>query len=130
MIMPVVSADTAGHYEWGDGCDGWHLVRSERLSVIQERIPPNAAEKRHYHESAEQFFYVLSGVATMELDGEMFAIHPRQGIHVRAACRTGLATGIDPIWCSPSPRPRQATVTGWKYKMPPVHGPGIAFGRI
>ena len=82
--MPVVSADTAGHYEWGDGCDGWHLVRSERLSVIQERIPPNAAEKRHYHESAEQFFYVLSGVATMELDGEMFAIHPRQGIHVRA----------------------------------------------
>ena len=85
--MPVVSADTAGHYVWGDGCDGWHLVRSERLSVIQERIPPNAAEKRHYHESAEQFFYVLSGVATMELDGEIFAIHPQRDIHVIASAQ-------------------------------------------
>lgn len=82
--MPVVSADTAGHYVWGDGCDGWHLVRSGRLSVIQERMLPNTAEKPHYHARAEQFFYVLSGVATMELDGEMFAIHPQQGIHVRA----------------------------------------------
>ena len=84
MSMPVVSADTAGHYVWGDGCDGWHFVRSEGLSVIQERMPPNTAEKPHYHARAEQFFYVLSGVATMELDGEIFAIHPQQGIHVRA----------------------------------------------
>ena len=81
--MPVVSAGTAGHYVWGDGCDGWHLVASDRLSVIQERMPPNTAEKPHYHERAEQFFLILSGVATMEIDGEMFTIHPHHGIHVK-----------------------------------------------
>ena len=81
--MAVVSAGTAVHYVWGDGCDGWHLVASNRLSVIQERMPPNAAEKPHYHERAEQFFFILSGVATMEIDGEMFTIHPHHGIHVK-----------------------------------------------
>jgi len=81
--MPVISADTAEHYAWGDDCDGWHLVRSERLSVIQERMPPNTAEIRHYHARAEQFFYILSGIATLELDGEILTIHPRHGIHVR-----------------------------------------------
>ena len=44
--MPVVSAGTADHYVWGDGCDGWHLVASDRLSVIQERMPPIPLKNR------------------------------------------------------------------------------------
>ena len=45
----------------GQDCDGWPLVASDHLSVTQERIPPNRAEERHYHERVEQFFLVLSG---------------------------------------------------------------------
>ena len=37
------------HCTWGQRCDGWHLVRSDALSVIQERMPPAAAEVRRGH---------------------------------------------------------------------------------
>jgi hypothetical protein len=47
------SATTAEHYAWGAGCDGWHLVRAPALSVIQERMPPGAAEVRHRHAVAQ-----------------------------------------------------------------------------
>jgi hypothetical protein len=38
--MKPISTGTAPHYAWGAKCDGWHLVRSADLSVIQERMPP------------------------------------------------------------------------------------------
>lgn len=52
----ITSAENAEHYIWGDHCDGWHLLKTERLSVIQERMPPGTAEQRHYHERAQQLF--------------------------------------------------------------------------
>lgn len=80
----MISKDSAEHYQWGDGCDGWHLVKTENLSVIQERVPSGCAEIRHFHQKAEQFFFVLSGIATIEVDGEVHVLKPQQGIHVKA----------------------------------------------
>ncbi|MCH1931311.1 cupin domain-containing protein [Shewanella sp. A25] len=80
--MTVVSNENAPHYLWGEQCDGWHLVKSSKLSVIQERVPPGCAEIRHLHEKSEQFFFVLSGVATLEVNGETFELQPQQGMHV------------------------------------------------
>lgn len=72
----------AAHYVWGNVCDGWHLLKSADLSVIQERVPPGASETRHVHAKARQFFYVLCGVATLEFaDGEV-SFGPMQGVHV------------------------------------------------
>ena len=65
--MEIVSSENAEHYTWGGVCDGWHLLKSSNLSVIQERVPPGAAEVNHYHKKAHQFFYVLSGEATIEI---------------------------------------------------------------
>lgn len=73
---------TADHYVWGEVCDGWHLLRSADLSVIQERVPPGASETRHFHTKARQFFYVLSGVATIEFADEEVTFGPMQGLHV------------------------------------------------
>jgi mannose-6-phosphate isomerase-like protein (cupin superfamily) len=78
----MISKDTAEHYSWGDGCDGWHLVKQPELSVIHERMPPGTAEVRHYHERARQFFFVLSGEATLEIDQKQQIIHAFQGIEV------------------------------------------------
>jgi mannose-6-phosphate isomerase-like protein (cupin superfamily) len=78
----MVSTKTAEHYTWGDGCDGWHLLRAPGLSVIQERMPPGAAEVRHLHARARQFFYVLAGRLTMELDGERYHIGAGEGLEV------------------------------------------------
>ena len=35
----VKSIKNAEHYQWGNACDGWHLLKSETLSVIQEKMP-------------------------------------------------------------------------------------------
>ena len=67
-----ISTATAEHYHWGDSanpCDGWHLLRSEELSVIEELMPPDTAEQRHFHRRSRQLFYVLAGELTIELDG-------------------------------------------------------------
>lgn len=82
--MSVTSKDTAEHYKWGDGCDGWHLAKTEALSVIQERVPPGRGEIRHYHTRANQFFYVLSGTATITRDGETFTLAANEGLSVPA----------------------------------------------
>jgi mannose-6-phosphate isomerase-like protein (cupin superfamily) len=67
-----VSVTNGEHYTWGEACDGWHLVKSEALSVIQERVPAGAGEVMHIHEHAPQFFYVLEGQGTMVTgDGEI-----------------------------------------------------------
>jgi mannose-6-phosphate isomerase-like protein (cupin superfamily) len=78
----MIDTETAEHYIWGEACEGWHLVKSADLSVIQERMPPGTAEVRHYHNHARQFFYILSGTATMELNGEDLTLAARQGIEV------------------------------------------------
>jgi quercetin dioxygenase-like cupin family protein len=68
--MPTpISLATATHYTWGECCDGWHLVRSESLSVIRERMPPGAREQRHRHGRAHQFFFVLHGQLVLEVEG-------------------------------------------------------------
>jgi quercetin dioxygenase-like cupin family protein len=84
-MMPV-SVETAEHYVWGEqqgpACDGWHLVRSEGLSVIEERMPPGARESRHFHRKARQFFYVLEGELTLEVEGREHGLGAGQGMEV------------------------------------------------
>ena len=63
--MRTISRETAEHYNWKTVCDGWHFVQRDDLSVIAEKMPPHTAEDMHYHRQARQFFYILSGQATM-----------------------------------------------------------------
>lgn len=82
--MKVINTENAEHYEWGENADGWHLLQSDSLSVIEECVPPDEKEQRHYHKHAQQFFYVLSGLATFEISGKTFEIPVNNGIHVPA----------------------------------------------
>ncbi|MEX0291289.1 MAG: cupin domain-containing protein [Flavobacteriaceae bacterium] len=70
------------HYSWGDRCSGWHLVKSKALSVIEEMMPPNTKEAKHYHTNAQQFFYILQGEATFEIKKDTFKVSEREGIHI------------------------------------------------
>ena len=80
-ISPV-SKEAAEHYIWGGHCDGWHLLKNPDLSVIQERMPPGTAEVRHFHHRAQQFFYILSGEAVMELEGRSLIVNAGEGIWI------------------------------------------------
>ena len=78
----IRSTKNAEHYNWGNSCDGWHLLKSDTLSVIQERMPPGSEEQQHYHEHAQQLFYVLSGVASFDIDSTIEIVKANQSIHI------------------------------------------------
>ncbi len=82
MDERVISKLTAQHYNWGGECDGWHLVRQPGLSIIQERMPSDRAEVRHHHTQARQFFFVLAGTLTLEVDGVVHNVTAGQGLEV------------------------------------------------
>lgn len=74
--------ENSEHYTWGDNCSGWHLVKSQELSVIEEKMPPNTQEKMHYHAVAQQFFQILKGMATFEIENEIIHVQQGEGIHI------------------------------------------------
>ena len=82
LRMNSVSVNNAEHYVWGAGCDGWHLASLPGLSVIQEKVPPGKSEVRHFHDVSEQFFYVLSGEATIEAGENRVTLCAGEGLHI------------------------------------------------
>jgi len=83
----AVSRGNAEHYRWGNDCDGWHLVKDAELSVIEEFMPPGAAEVRHHHQRAQQFFYVLAGEVLMEVEGQTTLVSAGSGIRILPGTR-------------------------------------------
>ena len=98
-MLPVpVSTASAEHYEWGEHCDGWHLLRNDGLSVIQEQMPPGTSEQRHRHAKARQFFYVLTGTLTLEMEGTSHSLAAGSGIDVPpGAAHTASNPGPDAV---------------------------------
>ncbi|MBD7966767.1 cupin domain-containing protein [Paenibacillus gallinarum] len=80
----IKNKESAEHYIWGAGCDGWKLVNDPRLSIIHEKMPPSTCESRHYHELARQFFFILSGVVELEVDGVIYTLSQQEGMEVHA----------------------------------------------
>ena len=105
-----IDRSRADHYVWGEVNDGWHLVRTPQLSIIEERIAPGSSEVRHYHRNARQFFYVLSGELTMEVEGKILTLTTHQGIEI--------APGVPHKAQNRSVQPVQILVTS----SPPSHG--------
>lgn len=89
------STDNSTHYTWGAACDGWHLLQTDSLSIIQEKMPPGTSEQLHYHNHAQQFFYILSGEATFELNGEKILVEAGKGIHIPAKAIHNISNRTD-----------------------------------
>lgn len=77
------SKENSKHYIWGDNCSGWHLVETKSLSIIEELMPPNTQEKKHHHKTAQQFFKILKGKATFEIENEIIEIEAGNGIYIQ-----------------------------------------------
>lgn len=76
------SKENSEHYNWGENCSGWHLVKTESLSVIEELMPPKTKEKKHHHKVSQQFFRILKGKATFEIENEIITVEEGKGIHI------------------------------------------------
>lgn len=84
MNEAVKSKSNSEHYIWGNNCDGWHLLKSDELSVIQEIVPPGESEEMHYHNYAKQVFYILCGSATIIVENNAFNLNTGDSLHVPA----------------------------------------------
>jgi mannose-6-phosphate isomerase-like protein (cupin superfamily) len=86
MPAKIVSTAGAEHYTWGGpagtDCDGWHLVRTPELSVIEEAMPPGTSETRHHHTRARQFFYVIEGELTLEIERTHVVLRAGKGAEI------------------------------------------------
>ena len=80
----IRNKETAEHYIWGAGCDGWKLVNDSDLSIIHEKMPSGTCESRHYHEQARQFFFILSGTVELEVNGAIYCLSQQEGVEVQA----------------------------------------------
>lgn len=113
----MINCNLADHYTWGVGCDGWHLIRSPDASVIQERMPPRAAEIPHYHRHSRQFFFVLRGILTMQRESTSISLHPGDGMEVDP--------GVPHHVRNESEDDVEFLVTSW----PPSHGDRVTVSR-
>jgi mannose-6-phosphate isomerase-like protein (cupin superfamily) len=84
MLKVVSKYQPLKHYLWGSDCDGWDLVDEDALSVKQELMPAGTKEVKHYHQSAQQFFYILKGKATFEIEDSTIIINQGEGLHIEA----------------------------------------------
>ena len=80
--MAIMNRTTAPHYRWGDACDGWRHLDTSDLSVIEERMHPRTAERRHTHGRAKQVFFVLSGTLTIDADGIVAQLNPSDSLNI------------------------------------------------
>ncbi len=77
-----IGISTAEHYTWGNGCDGWHLLNNENLSIIQENVPAGSSEVKHYHNISRQFFFILEGEGTIELPDKIVKLSKNEGLEI------------------------------------------------
>jgi mannose-6-phosphate isomerase-like protein (cupin superfamily) len=86
MRTQIVSVKSAEHYKWGGpqaaDCDGWHLVQTPELSIIEELMPPGTSEARHAHLHSRQFFFVLEGELTLEVEHRDFVLQAGEGLEI------------------------------------------------
>ncbi|WP_343609571.1 cupin domain-containing protein [Chryseobacterium oranimense] len=79
----IYSKNNSQHYIWGNNCDSWVLNDSDDLSVKQEKMPAGTAEKLHFHERAEQVFYILKGEAILHINNEKFQVKFGESISIK-----------------------------------------------
>jgi mannose-6-phosphate isomerase-like protein (cupin superfamily) len=118
MPAKIISAKSAEHYKWGGpqstDCDGWHLVKTPELSIIEELMPPGTSEARHSHVNARQFFFVLEGELTLEVEHHNFVLHDGEGLEI--------SPGQAHQAMNRSTKPMRMVVTS----QPPSHGDRIS----
>jgi|GEM_PF-113972 len=79
--MKITKQNTK-QYKWGDKSNGWYFLESPHLHIIEALMLPNAAETKYYHNTSEQFFYIIKGIATFEIGNEIHKIQAREAIYI------------------------------------------------
>ncbi len=79
-MATIVNKTSAQHYTWGNNCLSWVLADTPGLSVKQESMPAGTKEALHFHNHAQQFFFILKGIATFYANGKKNTVGANEGI--------------------------------------------------
>jgi len=93
--LGVSKSNCLNQYSWGDDCYGWTFVDTPALSIKQELMPPDTSEQLHYHEHANQFFFILKGRAKFMIDGVEQILQPNEGIEIKAGQKHKISNNND-----------------------------------
>lgn len=91
----IKDKSTSEHYLWGDNCDSWVLADTAGLSVKLENMPAFTREKLHFHNNAQQFFYILKGSATFYLNEEKITVTEQKGILIEPKTKHYISNETD-----------------------------------
>jgi mannose-6-phosphate isomerase-like protein (cupin superfamily) len=95
MEHAIKDKQTAEHYLWGDNCDSWVLADTVGLSVKQESMPSSTREKLHFHNNAQQFFYILKGSATFYLNDIKTIVNEQKSMLIEPKTKHYIANETD-----------------------------------
>ncbi len=56
-------------------------------SLAEAQVPAGCATQRHYHKLSEEFYFILEGTGTMEIDGEEQEVGPGDAILISPGAR-------------------------------------------
>lgn len=82
VVHHVIQRETAEHYFWGGTAEGWHFLKRDDLSIINEKVPPGVKEVMHYHKISRQFFYVTKGEGVMALEADTVSLKAGEGLEI------------------------------------------------
>ena len=57
-----------------------HECARENQSLAEATVPGGTSTQRHYHWLSEEFYFILEGRGTMEIDGETHEVAPGDAI--------------------------------------------------
>jgi mannose-6-phosphate isomerase-like protein (cupin superfamily) len=88
-IMIIQARDSQSPFTTADGSTIRSLLDHtnapvENQSLAEASLPPGGATQRHYHRVSEEFYYILEGGGTMEIDGEVREVGPGDAILIPA----------------------------------------------
>jgi len=59
----------------------------KKQSLAEATLPAGGYTERHYHRSSEEFYFILEGEGTMEIEGELRKVQPGDAILIPAGSR-------------------------------------------
>jgi len=68
--------------EWSAGCFSWHLIDDKKVSIKMEEINPGGRSDAHFHTKSIQFFFVLEGKASFNLENTQVELKKHEGIEI------------------------------------------------
>lgn len=64
-------------------------------SLAEATLTPGSSTDRHHHRLAEEFYFILDGCGTMEIDGESAAIGPGDAVLIPPGARHQITAAPD-----------------------------------